>query len=580
MHAKRLQGGFSFVELIVTSAIAALVFGGLFASYETIISTIRESRLKANALALATERIEYIRSLPYALVGTVSGVPSGALPQTSTRMLNGSVYYERILISYVDDDADGLAGADTNAITSDYKLVKVEYSWASESGTSTIFHTTNIVPRGIETTAGGGTIRVNVFDATAQPVSGAEVRFVNTTGTSSIDTTRYTGVLGEAYLSGAPAGGGYQIYVTKSSYSSDGTYLATTSNPNPNPPVVSVLESQVSTMNFQIDEVGQLTIETREPPTYDSFEDQFGDDSQLAATSSVEVAASALTLSGAPGSYPSSGTASSVFVAPPTLYSWEEIDSAVDLPAGTTIRVFVYHDSASPTLVPDSDLPGNSAGFTTNPIDLSELDADTYPELAVGFQLETADNNVTPSVLEWELTYVADRAPIAGIPVVVELNKIIGADGAGYPVLKYSNTVTTNGSGEYDLNDMEWGTYTVNENSASYIASEVCPYAPYTLLPGTQEDIIVTLVPAALATMRVYVSDASGDPVPDATLTFSSGGYSDTQDSSRCGQVLFTTPAPGDAYDLTITKPSYASQNLSGITVATSGSAMAVTLVP
>ena len=73
----RSQGGFSYIELIVTSAIAALVFGGLFSSYETIISIIAESRMKANALALATERIEYIRSLSYSAVGTVSGVPAG-----------------------------------------------------------------------------------------------------------------------------------------------------------------------------------------------------------------------------------------------------------------------------------------------------------------------------------------------------------------------------------------------------------------------------------------------------------------------------------------------------------------------
>lgn len=90
LQSKIGSRGFSFVELIITAAIAALVFGGLFASYESIISIIRESRLKANALALATERIEYIRSLPYASVGTQGGVPSGTLPQTSTAVLNGS----------------------------------------------------------------------------------------------------------------------------------------------------------------------------------------------------------------------------------------------------------------------------------------------------------------------------------------------------------------------------------------------------------------------------------------------------------------------------------------------------------
>lgn len=564
---------------MVTAALTALVFGGLFASYATTISIIRESRLKANALTLATERIEYIRSLPYTSVGTLSGVPAGTLPQTSTVVINDMPYHERILISYIDDDADGLAGADTNAITSDYKLVKVEYSWASEQGTSTIFHTTNIVPIGIETTAGGGTIRVNVFDATAQPVSGAEVRFVNTTGTSTIDTTRFTGAAGEAYLSGAPAGGGYEIYVSKVGYSSDGTYVATTSNPSPTTPVVSVLESQVSTMNFQIDQLSQLAIETREPPVYGSFEDQFGDATQVATTSGTEVTGGGLRLTGTPGTYPSSGTAQSVFFAPSPLFAWGEVDSVFNLPPSTAVRVYVYHDSVTPTLIPDSDLPGNSAGFTTNPIDLSLLDVDTYTEIALAARLETTDSNVTPAVLEWEVAYTAERDPIAGVPVLVELNRTIGTDG-GFPVLKYSDTVTTDGAGEYELVDMEWGPYTINEVSGAYSESEVCPYSPYGLNPDDDVTTILSLVPAVDASLRIYVRDNAGNPIEDAAVTVEDGGYNETIDSGPCGQSFFDTPGAGVAYIVTVSKAGYTTQVLSDIEVDAAGSVLAVTLVP
>ncbi len=572
------QGGFSFVELIVTAAITTLVFGGIFASYESIISIIRESRMKASALALATERIEYIRSLPYTAVGTQGGVPSGALPQNSTTTLNGTEYAERILISYIDDDADGLAGADTNAVTSDYKLVKVEYSWQSETGTSSIFHTTNIVPLGIETTAGGGTIRVNVFDATTQPVSGAEVRFVNSS--SSIDTSRFTGAAGEAYLSGAPAGGGYEIYVTRAGYSSDGTYLASTTNPNPITPVVSVLENQVSTMNFQIDELSNLTVLTLEPPTYGSFEDQFLDSSSVATSSDTTVAGSALTLAGTAGTYPASGSAQSVFITPPTLYSWGEIDSALDLPAGTSIRIYVYYNSAAPTLVPDSDLPGNGAGFTVNPIDLSALNASTYDELALVAVLETTDANVTPRVLEWEVTYVADRAPIASIPVTVTLDRSIGTDAGGVSIPKFSQSVTTDGSGEFAFSNIEWGPYEVTEQSGAYSVSEVCPYTPYGLAPGDDIDLIMTLVPAVSATMRVFVRDAAGDPIADADVLLEEGGYSETLTTSPCGQVFFTTPGPAATYSMTVSKSGYATQVFTDLLVATTSTAMPVTLVP
>ena len=39
----------------------------------------------------------------------------------------------------------------------------------------------NVVPNGIETTTGGGTIKVNVFDAAVASVETATVHFVNTT---------------------------------------------------------------------------------------------------------------------------------------------------------------------------------------------------------------------------------------------------------------------------------------------------------------------------------------------------------------------------------------------------------------
>lgn len=569
----RSQGGFSYIELIVTSAIAALVFGGLFSSYETIISIIAESRMKANALALATERIEYIRSLSYSAVGTVSGVPAGTLPQTSTTILNGTSYYERILISYIDDDADGLAGADSNAVTSDYKLVKVEYAWPTRHGTSTIFQTTNIVPIGIETTAGGGTIRVNVFDATVAPVSGAEVRFVNPA--FSVDTSRFTGASGEAYLSGAPEGGGYQIYVTKSGYSSDSTYVASSSNPSPVTPVVSVLQSQVSTMNFQIDQVSDLDIFTLQPPVYGNFDDQFLDSSNVASTSNTVVSSSSLHLLATAGLYPASGWAQSVFVVPATLYAWESLENTLTVPTSTSLRVFVYYNQTTPTLVPDSDLPGNSAGFTGGTINLSTLNPSTYPALALRAELGTTNPSLTSTVREWKLTYITNRTPIASVPVSVTSQKLIGVG-----VSKYQSSITTNGSGKYALSNMEWGAYTINEQSSSYTASEVCPNSPYALPPNADVDLIISLVPTVSYPIRVVVKASDGTPIKDATVKLENGAYSELLQSSTCGQVLFNPPAAGTAYDLTVTKTGYTTVTVNDTEAASAGSVLEVVLVP
>src|SRR5688572_440861 len=121
--------GMSFVEVVVTTAIVTLVFGGLMASFQVSISLIGRSKAEAGALALASERLEYIRSLSYDDVGTVGGIPEGAIPQTASSTLNGVSYDERVLVQYVDAEEDGSGSDDINGILADYKQVKVEYRW-------------------------------------------------------------------------------------------------------------------------------------------------------------------------------------------------------------------------------------------------------------------------------------------------------------------------------------------------------------------------------------------------------------------------------------------------------------------
>jgi prepilin-type N-terminal cleavage/methylation domain-containing protein len=73
--------GFSLVEVIIVSAILLLVFGGLFSSFKYTLGLIANSKAKMTALALITDRLEYIRSLPYDAVGTIGGLPNRSIPQ-------------------------------------------------------------------------------------------------------------------------------------------------------------------------------------------------------------------------------------------------------------------------------------------------------------------------------------------------------------------------------------------------------------------------------------------------------------------------------------------------------------------
>ncbi|MCA9360979.1 carboxypeptidase regulatory-like domain-containing protein [Candidatus Kaiserbacteria bacterium] len=574
------QAGFSFVELIVTAAMVALVFGGLYAGVSSMIKVIANSKAKAGATALMVGRMEYIRSLPYSQVGTVSGVPPGLIPQNSTTSINGIIYNERILIEYVDDEADGYGGADVNAILADYKRVKVEYSWQNKGVTKTVSLVSNIVPVGIETTDGGGTIKVNVFNALTQPVSGAEVRFINTSSsTMPIDTTRFTGVDGLAYLSGAPAMANYEIYVTKTGYSSDSTYIATSTNPNPSTPPVSVIESAVSTMNFQIDLLSNLNIKTQSNPTYASFEDNFLNDTLLATSSNTVVSGGSLVLADSGGIYQSSGFAISTTTTPSPIEGWYSVDFAANIQSSTSVLMSLYYDNSGVlTLVPDTDLPGNSVGFSTSPIDIQSLDTSTYDNLSLGATLSTIDTAYTPSIDDWSITHIVSQPNLSGVPITVIGNKTIGTYVDLTPVYKYLKSDSTDGSGELNLTDIEYDLYSFEIDPSTYSIIEICDMTPVSLVPNDTVNVDITLGSPTASQLLVRVVDPSQSPIANATVRLERSGVDVTQTTSLCGQTYFTGGLPvADDYQVTVSAPGYITEVL-GTTTVNSSSVLDVNL--
>ena len=101
------KSGMSLIELLIVIGLTTLVFGSLLGTFQFMVGLIGTSKAQAGALALANEKMEYIRSLDYNDVGTISGIPDGLIPQNSTSTLNGTVYSERVFIQYVDAPEDG-----------------------------------------------------------------------------------------------------------------------------------------------------------------------------------------------------------------------------------------------------------------------------------------------------------------------------------------------------------------------------------------------------------------------------------------------------------------------------------------
>ncbi len=533
----------------MVAGIVAVFFSSLLSSFYFTVSLIQDSRSRQSALSVAYNQIEYIRSLSYDAVGTVSGIPAGAIPQVATSTLNGIDFTTRTLIEYVDDPADGEGVADANGITTDYKTSKVTVSWDWRGLSREVSLLSRVIPRSIETDVGGGTIRVNVFDAEVLPLSGATVRLVNSSLSPAIDVSKTTNADGIVLFGGAPAGAGYEVTVSKTGYSTDSTYPITAELVNPTTPPAAVAEADITTLNFFIDQVSTLTIKTVSPATYEDWVETFATTTSVVSGSGVVVAGDRLELEGGSGAYVGSGNAMLQAIAPPSVESWGEIILTSDVPLGTTRMVQVYTTDATPILIPDTDLPGNSTGFSTETVNLSGLSATTYPALSLAIALETTDVAVTPTVDEVVVSYLASVTALSNVPLAIVGNKIIGTRGDATLVYKFSDSASTDGAGELLLENVEWDTYTISPSG--YTIVEACTEHPVSVEPATEMEVRLTLESAVANALRVVVTDASGVAAGGVAVTLSRTGYTETAETSPCGQVSFLSLGAFEDYVLT-----------------------------
>jgi len=556
--------GFSLVEVLVVASILLLVFGGLLYGYKFTLDLVLVSRSEMTAMSLMNSQMEYIQSLAYDAVGTQGGVPAGPILQNSTTTLNTISFNQRVLIEYVDDPADGTGSADSNGITTDYKRVKIEYTWTVAGNERSMFLVSNIVPRSIESDVGGGTLRVNVFNASVTALPGALVRLVNTTATPPIDVTRYTDSSGQALFGGTPAGSGYELFVTRTGYSADQTHQATTDNPNPTTLPVTVLEADVTTMNFFIDQVSSVQVRALSAKTEADQSMTFTDTSMLSTSTNTTVVDEELRLAESGAGYAASGVAYTVPIAPTTISQWSTIAVTGAQPADTTVRWSVYQATNPPTLVPDTALADNSTGFSVGVVDISNLSPTTYPSLQVGLTLQTASPASSPAVSAVNTSYITSLVPRSGLPVSLVSQKSIGTNESGQPVSKHQLEQVTNSSGEATFSAVEWGLYEVLADP--YTIAEACPNVPHVATPGVDTQVDLTLVSASSDNLRVIV-EAAGAPATNAAVTLSRPGFSATQSASSCGQVFFDGVTEADDYVLEITHPGYTPISISPFAV-------------
>lgn len=249
MRHREGEAGFTLVELTVTIVIISIVMVAFFGLFVSLVRSTIIARRRGAALTIATNQMEYLKSLPYDSLAVQGGsiYATTLLPATKTQVLNGVTYTATTSIGYVDDAYDGCGSypdqtlkqkycrnypppsdapaTDTNA--ADYKIAHV--SVTDSSGLNLASVDTEIAARVSETASTTGALFVTVLDGSGTPISGASVTVKNTTITPNANVADSTDSNGVAIFYGLPkdTGNDYVISASKSNYSSLSTIAAT-----------------------------------------------------------------------------------------------------------------------------------------------------------------------------------------------------------------------------------------------------------------------------------------------------------------------------------------------------------------
>lgn len=563
----RLSRGFGIIDVIVAIALLLILFLALFGVLRASLVLSALAKAKAAAVEVASTQIEYLRGLSYDSIGTVGGIPAGAVAQTATSTVDGVIYVTHTYIEYYDDPADGTTTHDTNSITTDYKVGKVKVSYTLNGISKSVVLVSNFIPPSIESSTGGGTLSLHVVNASGGNVGGATIHIVNASTSPAIDFTTFTDTNGFAVIGGAATSSEYQIYVSSSGYSSAQTYARSGQNVNPTPGYLTVAKDQTTSATFAIDQLASLALSTFSPAVTTAFSDTFSNTSNVANQNSTQVAGGALTLT----SQSLLGSATSIPINPTNLDGWGILSANISTPPGTSIVVQV--GNASGVAFPDAVLTGNTAGFSTFPVTLTGINVSTYPALTLLATLASNATSTTPSLLDWSVSHTEGPSALVNTSFTLTGAKTIGSDVNGAPIYKTVVNDTTGGTGQ-KTESLEWDGYTL---ALGQTLIEGCVPAPYQLSPATATTTALIIGTPAANTLPVLVQDGTGSAIGNAKVILSASGYAATIPTSSCGLAYFNTLANG-TYSATVSAQGHATTTTPSIVVSGHTATTTVTL--
>lgn len=268
------EDGFTLVETVIGLTILGIMAISIFSLFTSMVSSTIVAKQKAIASTLATNQMEYLKSLPYDSLAVAGGsiYTTTPLPATSTQKINGVTYTTTTSINYVDDAYDGCANYPTLALKQfycrnypppsgapatdtnpeDYKIIHVKVT--NSSGTKLAEVDTQVAAKVAETSSTTGALFVTVIDNSGNAVADATVNVVNNSLAPAINLSDTTDSRGTAIFYGLPpysTAYNYVITASKNNYSSL-TTIAPSGSLQPNYPSQKIFTQQSSYSTLQI----------------------------------------------------------------------------------------------------------------------------------------------------------------------------------------------------------------------------------------------------------------------------------------------------------------------------------------
>jgi type II secretory pathway pseudopilin PulG len=245
---KQTEDGYTIVELIVSLVVIGFLITGAFDLFTGLLSSALVASHQAIAATLATNQMEYLKSLPYDSLAVAGGpiISNTYIPATATKKVDGDTYTITTDISYVDDAYDGCGSYPTQALKlkycqnypppsnapavdnnpADYKDVSVAVTDTSKLQLA--YLDTHIASLVAETASNTGALFVYVVNDSGSPITGATVTVTNSSVTPAVnvsDTTDENGIVIFYDLPPSTTGNNYQISASDSGYSSLNTIV-------------------------------------------------------------------------------------------------------------------------------------------------------------------------------------------------------------------------------------------------------------------------------------------------------------------------------------------------------------------